>query len=294
MPKKVTAKLGIEGKIKDIELEIPDSEPAPWDADDQLTVVNQSVARLDALAKVTGRAKYTYDVKLSGLLYGKILRSPHPAAVVKRIDASKAERLPGVKAVHIIADPGDPAKGTIKFAGQEVAAVAAESPERADDAIRLIEVEYERKPFVVDTDKARQADAPLVHAQQVQERRSEGDAPAARGVRVTQHGNARTQTRDLGKIEQGLAQADVVVEATYRTQVQTHCCLETHGVVAQWEGDQLTVWSSTQGTFSVRDDLARYFNIPATKVRVITEYMGGGFGSKFGIRAFEPAAAELA
>lgn len=294
MPKKVTAKLGIERQIKDVELDIPDNEPAPWDADDRLTVVNQPLPRVDALAKVTGRAKYTYDVKPSGLLYGKILRAPHPAAVVKRIDTSRAAAFPGVKAIHLIADPGDPVKSAIKFAGQEVVAVAAESPEVAEDAIRLIAVEYETKPFVVDTDKARQSDAPLVHAQQVQERRSEGDAPAARGARITQHGNVRTQTRETGNVEQGFAQAEVVVEATYRTQVQTHCCLETHGAVAQWDGDQLTVWTSTQGTFSVRDDLARHFNMPATKVRVITEHMGGGFGSKFGIRAFEPATAELA
>lgn len=288
MPRKVTAKLGFEGNYKSVEINLPDTEPAPWDGDFKPKIVNQHHTRLDGMAKVTGQAKYTHDINLPGMLYGKFVRSPHPSAVVKSVDTSNAERLSGVKAIEVMENKD------IKFAGQEVAAVAATSPLLAEEAARLVKVEYKVRPFVVNATEAREERAPLVYTAQVEERRSAGDAPGA-AQRVQQKGNVRGPQRFArGDVEKGFAEADVVVEQTYTTQVQTHSCLETHGVVAQWDGDNLRVWASTQGTFSVRDELAGALKIPASNVVVTTDYMGGGFGSKFGAGFYGVTAAKLA
>lgn len=288
MTRKVTAKLGFEGNYKSVELNLPDSEPAPWDADFKPKIINHHHTRLDGIAKVTGKAKYTHDINLPGMLYGRFVRSPYPAAAVKAVDTSKAERLAGVKAIELIENK------TIKFAGQEVAAIAATSPDIAEQAARLIEVEYEIKPFVVNATEARGEQAPLVHGEQVEERRSAGDAPG-RVQRVAQKGNVRgPQQSNRGDVEKGFAEADVIFEQTYTTQVQTHSALETHGIVAQWDGNKLRVWASTQGTFGVRDELARALNVPQTDVLVTTDYMGGGFGAKFGAGLYGVTAAKLA
>lgn len=288
MTRKVTANLGLENNYKTAAIELPDSEPAPWDADFKPAVVNHRHPRLDGIAKVTGKAKYAYDVNLPGLLYGKFVRSPHPSAIVKSVDTSEAERLPGVKAVEVIENKD------IKYAGQEIAAVAATTPRIAEDAVRSIRVEYEVRPFVVDPAEARKEDAPLVYSAKVEERRSAGDAPGT-SQQVQQKGNVRGPQRfSRGDVAKGFADADVIVEQTYTTQVQTHSCLETHGVVAQWEGDSLRVWASTQGTFSVRDELAGVLGIPAANIVVTTDYMGGGFGSKFGAGIYGVTAAKLA
>jgi len=152
----------------------------------------------------------------------------------------------------------------IRFAGQEVAAVAALSSDIAADALRLVKVEYETLPFVVDMDAAMTDSA----------------------ARVFGSGSnlGRAITSSQGNVGRGLEQAASAIEATYTTPVQTHVALETHGAVASFNsgGDELTVWCSTQGIFSVRDDLAVYFNLPPDKVRVVCEFLGGGFGSKFG------------
>jgi xanthine dehydrogenase YagR molybdenum-binding subunit len=288
MPQKIKTWFGFKNNLKEVELEIPDNEPMPWSPEQSLNVVSTSVPRLDARAKVTGQAKYTYDINLPGMLYGRILRSPHAAATIKKIDTSKAEALPGVKAVEVLT------LSAVRFAGQELAAVAATSAQIAEDALRLITVEYEPKDFVVDVETAMKSDAPLVHEAQVKERTSAGDAPGSRQETPTV-GNIRgPRARGKGDVEAGFAAAEVVVESRFRTQVQTHSSLETHGVVAEWQGDKLVVWASTQGTFSVRDELAEIFKIPKTNVRVITEFMGGGFGSKFGAGIYGMLAAKLA
>ena len=152
----------------------------------------------------------------------------------------------------------------IRFAGQEVAAVAAISSDIAADALKLIKVDYETLPFVVDMDSAAKDSAPRVFGS---------------GSNV-----GKTRNSSVGDVPKGLEIAANTIEATYTTPVQTHVCLETHGAVASFNaaGDQLTVWCSTQGVFSVRDDLAVYFSLPPDSVRVVCEYLGGGFGSKFG------------
>jgi len=232
------------------------------------TLTGKNIQRIDAVEKVTGRAKYTYDVKLPGLLYGRVLRSPHPHAKVVSVDLTAAANHPQVKSVV------DFEKKTVRYAGEEVAAIAAETKEAAEEALRLIKVEYDIQPFSVVEEQSMAEGAPEIHPQGnvvVPERRQ----------------------REEGDLEAGFAAAEATVEATYRTQVQTHNSLETHGATAHWEGDQLIVHSSTQGVVGVRDELAKYFKIPTSQVRVITEHLGGGFGSKFGAGVEGMCAARL-
>lgn len=280
--RKETLRLGLPGKLRTVKVTLPEGEARPWDADAKLTVVGTAVPRIDGHLKVSGKAKYTFDIALPGLLWAAVLRSPHPAARVVSIDTSAAEKRPGVKAVLAVAKAGD----VLLFAGQDVAAVAAERPEQARDALAHVKVEYERRPFVVDTVGAMKPKAPLVHATAVEERRTEGDEPGAAGG-AKASGNVRPlppSTR--GDAAKALGACDVTHEATYVTQVQTHSALETHGLVVRWDGPKsMTVWASTQGIFSVRDELAEVFGLAAQDVRVITEFIGGGFGAKFGASA---------
>lgn len=262
--KKVKVTIQENGEPKDIEIEVPDTGEGGWGDVSQMRYINGRHTRVDAIEKVTGRAKYTIDVNLPGMLYGRILRSAYPHARVRRIDASRAMALPGVKAVLLPGDAPNLFTQECRYAGQEVAAVAATSMDSAEDALRLITVEYDVLPFVVDEDAARD--------------------PSAVQVQADRKNVSEPQVKEQGDIVAGFAAADVTVEATYRAQVQTHVALETHGLTSKWDGDQLTVWASTQGIFSVRGELASYFNIPETKVRVIMEHMGGGFGAKFGAR----------
>ncbi|MFN3422583.1 MAG: xanthine dehydrogenase family protein molybdopterin-binding subunit, partial [Armatimonadota bacterium] len=236
-------------------------------------VTGQRIPRLDAVAKVTGQAKYTYDINLPDIakhtgkqdwkemLYGKILRCPLPHARIRKIDTSKAEKLPGVRAVLVIAGEG----AELRYAGEAVAAVAAVSEEIAEDALRLIEVEYEPLPFEVDTQRAYE-----------------------KGLR----GSPRVQRRGRG--EEGLDEAEVTIEVTLRTPVHIHTPLEAHGSVVGWEApDQVIAYDSTQALFAVRNSLAKELKLPPEKVRAICEYLGGGFGSKLWMHHYTPIAARL-
>jgi xanthine dehydrogenase YagR molybdenum-binding subunit len=261
-------KLGFAGKIEDVTVVIPDDEPTPWEFDERFTVVGVDTPRVDGALKATGAARYTYDIDLPQMLYGAILRSPYPHARVGTIDLSAVRGIAGVRAAikrdHQI----------VRFAGQEVAAVAATSPEIANDALSAIIVDYQPLPFVANIEEALKPSAPLVFATG-----SNATAP-----RLFESGN----------VARGFAQAVAVHEAVYTTPVQAHVSLETHGAVASWEGEQLTVWVSTQGIFTVRDDLMVFFELPPEEVRVFTAYLGGGFGSKFGAGAEVIIAAQLA
>ena len=208
------------------------------------------------------------------------------------MDTSAAESHPGVRAVHVIehvlgnASLRDPSLEkvnypVVRYGGQPIAAVAATSPHAAEDAAALVRVKYETLPFVVDLDRARTADAPQVYPGAADQGGTAGGGGGPHGVPQT--GNVHGPSiRKVADAEQGLRDADVVVEGHYVTQVQTHSALETHGVVADWKPELLTVWASTQGISSVREELAGFFKIPMAQIRVITEYMGGGFGAKFG------------
>jgi xanthine dehydrogenase YagR molybdenum-binding subunit len=282
---------------------VPAGEAPPWPTNVGLSVVGKSTARLDGRAKVTGTAKYTSDLQLPGMLHAKRVVSPHPHALVKQVDTSKAERLPGVKAVFVVkvqegatlVDPSTEVNGKlprIRYAGQCVAAVAATTPEIAEEAARLIAVQYEVLPAAVGLDAALAASAPLVYPGPVDMGGSAGGGGAAKGL--TQRGNVRGPTETIkGNVETALAGSAITVTGEFRTQVQTHSAMETHGVVADWKPGGLTVYSSTQGTATVRDELATVFGLPKTKVRVVCELMGGGFGAKFGAGHYGVVAVEL-
>ena len=283
-------RVGFEGDFQFKEIEIAAGDPAPWDPSQKFSVLGGRVPRLDGKVKATGEAKYPSDVRLPGMLYARILRCPYAAATVKSIDLVPGRTMPGVKAALALAEPGE----KMRFAGQEVAAIAADTPERADDAIRAIKVVYEPRPFVVGIDAAKKPDAPLVFEGKAETKSSAGEVES-RAKSLPRNGNVlgpRSTVR--GNVEDGFRKADKVVETTYTTQVQTHTALETHGLMAHWEGDELTVYASTQGIFIMRDELAESLKIPVARVRVLTEYMGGGFGAKFGPRVEGVAAARLA
>ncbi|MFQ5676493.1 MAG: xanthine dehydrogenase family protein molybdopterin-binding subunit, partial [bacterium] len=226
----------------------------------------------------------------------RFLRSPYPAAVVKNIDYSAAQNAPGVKAIIPVQEK---LPLVLRFVGQEILAVAAQTPSQAEEALSRVKVDYEVKPFVVNTDEARKSSAPAVFQKKVEEGKTEGDLPGEE-TEASQTGNIRgpvisPKGATSEKVDAALAASDAVVEASYRTQVQTHSAMETHGVVARWDDEQhLTVWASTQGTFSVRDEIASVLEVPKTNVRVLTKYMGGGFGAKFGAGIYGVMAAKLA
>jgi xanthine dehydrogenase YagR molybdenum-binding subunit len=262
--------LGFEGHRVEKTLDIPDAEPKPWDLDTKLEVVGKRHPRVEALQKSTGRATYTHDVRLPGMLYGAILRSPHGAANVIKVDLTRAQAAPGVKAAIRLA------RDQVFYHGDEVAAVCATSLEQAREALLLIDVEYEVKPCVVDATEAKKDGAPSVFKGR---------------SNLVPHPNGGKK----GDPDGALAKADKVVRATYRTPIQLHTALETHGVVAKWEDEKtLTVYASTQGTFSVRDGIAGSLGIKQGDIRVIAEHVGGGFGAKFGPGVEGGAAARLA
>ncbi len=224
------------------------------------TVVGTRVKRLDGPDKVSGRAKYTFDVKRPGMLYGRAVRSPYPRAKVVSIDFSAAQRVPGFKASLVIRDPKDDKTNVVLYQGDEIAAVAADTEEHSIDAARAVKVAYEVLPAVISVESALAGRAP------------EGVFPSGN----VRQGNAQ----EVGDLAAGFAAAAHTLEQTYSTHVITHVCMESHAVVCEWEGDKLTAWVSTQGVNSARDNFARGLEIPQTNVRVICQYMGGGFGSK--------------
>lgn len=306
--KKIKLPHGIPGhNLGEIEREVPAGEPPAWPVNDQLKEVGKRVTRLDAKAKVTGEAKYTADIKLPGMLYGSMLHSDYPHAKIKSIDTSAAERYPGVMAVHVFKQvvgmaqsaEGEDSSGypDVKYAGQAIAGVAATTQLAADEATRLIKVDYEHLPFVIDLDDAQKPDAPLVFTTDVEQEDSGGGGGGERGLKT--QGNLRGPTTGSffggprGDVEKGFSEATAIVEHTYRTQVQNHAPLETHGVVVDWRTDGVTVYASTQNTQNVRNEFAEVFDLPRSQVRVICEFMGGGFGAKHGLGSFGVMAGQL-
>ncbi|HVE38398.1 MAG TPA: xanthine dehydrogenase family protein molybdopterin-binding subunit [Planctomycetota bacterium] len=235
----------------------------PYKWPEKKKVIGTSVPRLDGAFKATGKAKYSFDRNPPGLLFAKILRSPHAHAKIVEIDLKSIETFPGVKATHLIKGVG----AELKYGGDEIAAVAAETEEQARDALRAIRVKYEVLPFQWSEEEALKV------------------AP-------------EPKTDEVGKVEDGFAKADVVVEGSYSCPVITHVCLETHGLVAWWKSDEeLLLYASTQAVVKTAADVkgdALFKTIPNLKVTCETPYMGGGFGSKFGPDIQGIAAVELA
>ncbi len=273
--------------------EVPADEPPPLPPNSELTYIGKPTVRYDGPAKAMGTGKYTADVRLPGMLYARMVSATVPHGKIVSIDTSAAEKLPGVKAVHVIehtygiAELRDPKQETpsrypiVRYAGQPIAGVAATTQQIADDAAALIVVKYDEMPFVVERTAARAPNAPVVFPGPADAAGSAGGGGGPKDV--PQVGNVHgPERKKVGDVEQGFRDADVVVEGEYFTQVQTHSALETHGFVVDWKPEEVTVYASTQGTSSVRNEFAEVFKLPKSKVRVITEYMGGGFGAKFG------------
>lgn len=281
--------VGIVGaEIGRIRREIPGDEPPPLPVNAELPVVGRRVPRLDAHAKVTGAARYTVDIKLPGMLFARVLRSPHAHARVVSVNVDAAACCPGVKAVHVITERGGKALQTVRFVGAPIAAVAAVTRGAADAAVALIKVEYEALPFVTDMDEARQPYAPPVF-----ESSSEHQASPARSPNVWGPSKDILGVGSRGDAARGFAEADIVVEGAFRTQVQTHCCLEPHAIVADWQPDRLTVYISTQNVTGIRNELAAAFGLAHENVRVLSEFTGGGFGSKLSAGDYGTIAIEL-
>jgi len=290
--------------VADIERVVPADEAPPLAVNAKLAVIGKPVPRIDGYAKVTGAARFTVDVKLPGMLHARLLRSAYPHAQIVSIDAGAAEKYPGVRAVHLISQhvgravessKSGPARNNhrVLYIGDPIAAVAATTRETAQAALDLIKVSYQPLPFVVDIEDARKIDAPLVFQGPVHGESYAGGGMTGSGM--SQQGNVRgpVKSGSRGNATQGFSEADVVVEGEYRTQVQTHCCLETHAVVADWRADGLTVYMSTQYTAGVRNELAKAFGLPRSRVRVVVEAMGGGFGSKSSAADYVRAAVAL-
>jgi CO/xanthine dehydrogenase Mo-binding subunit len=263
-----STKVEIEGREETKIVELPDLEPPPWGPDELLHIVGQRIPRADALEKVTGRARYTADLHHGAMLHAAFVRAPIASGRVTTLDLAPALALPGVRGVLVAAEvPGVMHGGaplfdsTIHWAGQPLAAICADTAEIARHGAMLAGVVVEATAHAVTLAEALSPGAPLV--------RPGGNVP---------RGQPRTMHR--GDVEAARADADVVVSGEYRTPCALHTAMEPHGAVAEWMGDELTVWESTQGIFQVRKDVARAFKLPLNRVRVMKDYMGGGFGAK--------------
>jgi xanthine dehydrogenase YagR molybdenum-binding subunit len=256
-PKKRTIKVPrvVNGVPSEVEIEVDDSDGPSWGANDKHRLLNTYLPRADGPAKTTGTAIYTYDVRLPGMVHGRFVVSPHAHAKVKNVDVTAAQNIRGVLAVI-------PFGKEVRFEGEPVVAIAAVSPEVAEDAVRAVVIDYDVLPHIVDADDALKPGAPKVF-DRVETQQKKGDPD---------------------KVAEALKGCDAVVEAEYRTKIVHHCCLETHGVVVDYNGgDSATVYATTQGTFTIPGDAAKALKLSQSQVTGIVHHMGGGFGSKFGI-----------
>ena len=282
-------------------------------------VVGTRPIRHDGADKVTGRAQYGADIRLPGLLYGKMLRSPHAHARIKSIDVSKALAHPGVRAVvtgkdmpQISARVMDLGEGAFQnmgfismnvlardkalYKGHAIAAVAAINAHVAEEAVSLIKVEYEVLPAVIDALEAMKPGAPLLHERlqtitnpNIRAGGYRDDSDPAKGSNI-----ANQFVFEIGDIKKGFQEADIVVEREFRTQPVHQGYIEPHSATARWSTDgSLTIWCSSQGQFAMRDQTARLLNLPVSKVKVIPMEIGGGFGGKT-VVYLEPVVSMLA
>jgi CO/xanthine dehydrogenase Mo-binding subunit len=254
----------VEGRYEEVWLVVEEDALEQWPAGPR-EVVGRDASRKTGPMRARGEARYTADIQLPGMLHAAVLRSPHAHARVKKISFDKALGAPGMRAA---VSPGEievltPEPG---FQGQAVAAVAADTFDQASDALALVDVEWEILEPLLDPDEA-----------------------VRRGQLVGQPSHY-----ERGDVDRALAEADVVVEAEYRTQAVLHNSMETHQSICEWRGDSLDVYISTQSIFGVRDEVAGTLGLPPDKVRVVCEFMGGGFGSKNGANDHTFIAAELA
>src|SRR6266568_6478968 len=220
--------------------------------------ISKHTPRMDAAPKLTGQARYSSDIQAEGWLYGMILRSKWPAAKITSINLDKAKKIPGIKAAVLVRE----GERTVRYYGDELAAVAGTTKQACLDALRAIEVEATPLKFAVKEDEARKDDAPRVW-----ENASNVSNP---------------KVNEKGEVDKAFSECAAVVEGFFTTAVQIHHPMETHGSTVSWTDDGVTAWASTQGISSVRDGLASNLKLEHSKVRVLCDYMGGGFGAKFG------------
>lgn len=259
---------------------------------EELRSVGRATPRVDALERVTGKATYTGDVRLPGMLHARVLRSPHPHARIRRIDVSKARAMQGVEAVlthencDIVWSSGDSRNkrylfnNPVRFVGDAVAAVAARDRHLAEEALARITVDYEPLDFVLEAETSLQPGTVEIH-------------PGG-NLSPKQDGSHEPEVYTRGNTEEGLAASDFVFEDSYVSKHINNAQMEPRVSVAHWERDKLTVWASTQGIANCRRDLARDLGLPPEKVRVVCEFMGGGFGNKNQCQDFDLMAAALA
>ena len=254
----------VEGRYEEVWLVVEEDALEQWPAGPR-EVVGRPATRVDGLERARGEAVYTADLKLPGMLHAAVLRSPYAHARVTRIDVAPALALPGV---HAAIGPKDlpQLNEECGYQGAAVAAVCADTYGQARAAVAAIDVEWEQLEVLLDPDEA-----------------------IARGEQLDE-----PRVRARGDYERGLAEADIVVEGEFRTQVVLHNSMETHQAVVQWLGDALEVYISTQYIWGIRDEVARGIGLPPDKVRVVCHYMGGGFGSKNGADDYTFIAIELA
>ncbi len=267
-------------------------------------VVGKSVVRQDAVAKVRGGATYGTDVRFGGMLVGRTLRAGIPHARIVNLDTSAAAKVPGVRAIvtgrdwsrrHGLFVKDQPALATdrVRYAGEIVAAIAAEDENAAEEAVERIVVDYEELPGVFDLMEAVAPGAPLVHPDQMSYERAQITGlvlnPVA-GSNISYHFKLRR-----GDVDRAWAECDLVVEDSFSTQFVQYAHLEPHVTIAHYDSaGMMTVWTSTMGPHTMRDMLADLLGLPQQRVRVITNMVGGGYGSKMYLRAIQPAAALLA
>lgn len=274
----------VENDLLEPLAEVPATDSEAWDEGKTFNCIGKYIPRIDGYDKVSGSALYTFDISLPRLAHARTLRSPHAHARIVSIDKTPALAIPGVLAVITHEDipkiPWYSARSAlfdtvVRYIGDEVACVAAETEAIALQAAEAINVKYEPLPFVTHADESLKDTAPKIYPN--------GNIVSRDNV-----------TYSRGDIEKGFADADAIVENTLKTQVAVHNPTEVHCSVVQWDGGDLTVWDSTQNVFGVRDDVARLLGLASAKVRVIKKYMGGGFGSKLATGKYTVMAAILA
>lgn len=264
----------------------------------QYKVIGTRPVRPDGVDKVTGRAQYGADVQVQGALHARMKRSPHAHAVIKNINTSKALALDGVRAVvtgQDLAPDGDLSKLTeaaqnilagpkVFYRGQAVAAVAAINDHIAQEAVNLIEVEYEVLPHVIDVRKAMQPDAPILH----EALKTRGPTPSEGPTNIVAQSVAA-----FGDVEKGFAECDVIVDNEFSTKMVHQGYIEPQAATATWAADdQLTIWTATQGSFPAREACAQLLDHPISKIKVVPTEIGGGFGGKISVY-LEPVVALL-